>query len=63
VEHIASAVALWHGEEDWLVPASATRYLASVIPGARVELLPGAGHFMIFDRWPDVCAWLAGEGA
>jgi len=32
------------GEEDALTPVDLARGMASVIPGARLEVVPGAGH-------------------
>jgi pimeloyl-ACP methyl ester carboxylesterase len=58
LEAIRAPVALWHGEADRIVPASATRHLVAAIPGARAEVLPGHGHFMIFDCWAGVLDWL-----
>jgi pimeloyl-ACP methyl ester carboxylesterase len=58
LEAIRAPVALWHGEADRIVPASATRHLVAAIPGARAEVLPGHGHFMIFDCWGGVLDWL-----
>jgi pimeloyl-ACP methyl ester carboxylesterase len=54
-------VALWHGEADWLVPASASRHLAARIAGARALCFPGEGHFMVFDRWAEILGWLLAE--
>ena len=34
-----------HGDEDRMVPVSNGRLLAETIPGAQLEILPGAGHF------------------
>ena len=58
LDAIRAPVVLWHGEDDHIVPPSATRHLAAVIPGARAHFLPGAGHFMIFDCWVEVLDWL-----
>jgi pimeloyl-ACP methyl ester carboxylesterase len=55
---IGAPVVLWHGEDDRIVPAAAARHLAAAIPGARAEIVPGAGHFMIFDRWAEILGWL-----
>jgi len=33
-----------HGELDHIVPVQAAHYVAGVIPGATLEVLPGAGH-------------------
>jgi pimeloyl-ACP methyl ester carboxylesterase len=58
LEAIRAPVGLWHGEEDRIVPPAATRHLAAVVPGARAEVLPGLGHFMIVDRWGEILDWL-----
>jgi pimeloyl-ACP methyl ester carboxylesterase len=55
-------VALWHGEDDWMIPPSASRHLAAAIPGARAHMLPREAHFLIFDHWPEICGFLAGAG-
>ena len=54
----ACPVELWHGEDDWLIPPSASLHLAHAIPGARLRLFPREGHFMVFDRWRALCEWL-----
>jgi pimeloyl-ACP methyl ester carboxylesterase len=51
---------LWHGELDVLAPAAHSRRLAERIPGARLELVPGAAHLLI-DWWPEAYTWLAGR--
>ena len=33
-----------HGQNDALIPPDAARYLAAAIPGARLTILPDAGH-------------------
>lgn len=42
---IAAPVVLWHGEEDIFAPVEHTRWLGRTIPGALVEVEPGAAHF------------------
>jgi pimeloyl-ACP methyl ester carboxylesterase len=54
---ITVPVCLWQGELDVLVPPSHGRYLARKIPGARFELIAGAGHHLD-DREPAVLRWL-----
>ena len=41
------------GEEDILLPPRFSRELAAGLPGARLELVPGAGHVYFWER-PDV---------
>jgi pimeloyl-ACP methyl ester carboxylesterase len=60
---VHASCALWHGERDRLVPASASICLARQIPGSRLRLLPGAGHFFVLERWPEILGWLIDRGA
>jgi len=45
-----------HGAADALVPPAAGRYLAERIPGARLRLIPGAGHVMTTDAEEEVAS-------
>ena len=57
--HQASCpIALWHGHLDTVVPPGATQALAALLPNAVVKMYPHAGHFFVFDIWPDVLEWL-----
>lgn len=49
-----------HGEEDGLVPTRAGRELAALIPGARLELLPGCGHVLTTDCEEEAAAAILG---
>jgi haloalkane dehalogenase len=48
------ALMLW-GEEDAFAPLAGAHRLAEEIPGARVQVIPGAGHFVVDDA-PDAYA-------
>ena len=48
LEDIDSAVHLWHGEKDWIVPPEMGRYMARSIPNCRATFYPDEGHFSIF---------------
>jgi pimeloyl-ACP methyl ester carboxylesterase len=57
---IGVPVALWHGAQGRLVPATHARWLAAAIPGAALRLLPEEGTLsMIFGRASEVIGWLA----
>lgn len=49
---------LWHGTEDRAIPAAGAQALAARVPGARLTLLPGEGHFLVFERWREILGWL-----
>jgi pimeloyl-ACP methyl ester carboxylesterase len=59
-EDVRAETRLWHGELDVLAPAGHSRRLAERIPGAHLEIVPGAGHLLV-DLWPEAFAWLAGR--
>jgi pimeloyl-ACP methyl ester carboxylesterase len=42
-----------HGDDDVLVPTERGRDLAAAIPGARLVIVPHAGHLMTTDNEPD----------
>jgi pimeloyl-ACP methyl ester carboxylesterase len=41
-----------HGAEDQVLRPSAARRTAAAIPGARLQVLPGMGHFIPRELWP-----------
>jgi pimeloyl-ACP methyl ester carboxylesterase len=55
------------GDDDPIVPPANSRILASLIPGSRLEVVPGGGHLMLFDSpgdvGPRVGAFLTGSTA
>lgn len=61
LDQIRTRVQLWHAERDPLV-GNMTRYLASRLPDAQLECLPGEGHLWILDHMPEVLAALVGRG-
>jgi pimeloyl-ACP methyl ester carboxylesterase len=57
-------ILLWHGTEDYIVPVAHGEHLAGLMPGATLEVNPGAAHLAnltlgaevlgsIMGRWPD----------
>jgi pimeloyl-ACP methyl ester carboxylesterase len=62
---VAPRIDLWQGDADVNVPPAAAEYLCSRIPNTRLRVLPGAGHFFIFERWREIVTVLVdgvGEG-
>jgi pimeloyl-ACP methyl ester carboxylesterase len=55
---ITAEVWLWHGDNDYVVPASMGRYAAKEIPNCRATIVPGAGHLWVFDHFDEVLAKL-----
>ena len=49
-----------HGEADNTVPPQHARLFAEAIPGARLTLYPGLGHFSIFGATREILAALSG---
>lgn len=58
VEGVLCPTLIIGGEADELTPPKYARYLADRIPGARLELLEGAGHMLPFERHDTVAAQL-----
>jgi pimeloyl-ACP methyl ester carboxylesterase len=44
---VGTEMRFYHGEDDVLVPAQHAKHLAERIPGSRLHLYPGEGHFSI----------------
>jgi len=55
---VRSPVRLWHGAEDRAIPASAAQAIAARVRRAELTLLPAEGHFLVFERWREILAWL-----
>ena len=55
-----AAVCLWttviHGDADPQVDVSGGRAAAEAIPGAKLLILPGMGHDMPRELWPQITA-------
>lgn len=51
---IRTPVHLWHGTADTMVPVAMGQLLASAIPDCRPTWLSGEGHFLVFDRLPEI---------
>jgi pimeloyl-ACP methyl ester carboxylesterase len=49
-----------HGDADTTVPVQHAELFAAAIPGARLQLHPGHGHFSILDATRDILAAVSG---
>jgi pimeloyl-ACP methyl ester carboxylesterase len=49
-EDVAAPVTLWQGEDDRIVPPSHAEYLATRLPRAKLERLPGEGHLILISH-------------
>jgi pimeloyl-ACP methyl ester carboxylesterase len=60
-EHIRVPIYLWHGAQDRFSPVGHTRWLATRIPGATLEIAPHAAHFSAMEVLVDVLRWIDGR--
>jgi pimeloyl-ACP methyl ester carboxylesterase len=57
---IAGPVHLWWGADDTVTPPAFGAWYAGHLPGARLEVVAGAGHHVALTRWADLLRALAG---
>jgi pimeloyl-ACP methyl ester carboxylesterase len=55
---VRQRVHVWHGTQDWQVPAVLGRVLTTMLPDATVHWFAGEGHFAVFDHAAEVYAAL-----
>ncbi|WP_318307027.1 alpha/beta fold hydrolase [Amycolatopsis solani] len=60
---IAVPVLLVHGEDDRMVPAAHSRWLAARCPRAELRLTPGDGHISVLDHAAAALTWLADQAS
>ncbi|MBN2192050.1 MAG: alpha/beta hydrolase [Polyangiaceae bacterium] len=58
---IRGMVRFWHGTADESVPVEMARTLSNAIPNATLEIVPGAGHFLVFDHLGAIVRWVVGD--
>lgn len=56
---ISVPVRVWWGDQDRLVSRQLIDALVKPLPVCELTVVPDAGHFVAFDRWPDVLAPVA----
>jgi pimeloyl-ACP methyl ester carboxylesterase len=57
---ITARVLLYQGGRDGVSPPEVGSWLASRLPGAVLEVLPDAGHHLLFALWPELLQALRG---
>jgi pimeloyl-ACP methyl ester carboxylesterase len=55
---VRAPLRLWHGDDDQAIPPSGAHAIAARVRGAELTLLPGRGHFLVFEHWQEILAWL-----
>jgi pimeloyl-ACP methyl ester carboxylesterase/DNA-binding CsgD family transcriptional regulator len=53
---LALPVHIWHGEGDPLVAPEGARQLAQRLPQAKLTMVQGGGHFIIYSHWAEILA-------
>ncbi|MFE3875996.1 alpha/beta fold hydrolase [Kitasatospora sp. NPDC059146] len=51
LDEITAPTLVLHGERDPLLRVASARAIAAAVPGARLRLVPGVGHFLARDVW------------
>jgi pimeloyl-ACP methyl ester carboxylesterase len=54
LDRIRVPVRLWHGDLDTVIPLQHGEYLASVIPGATLQVCPGEAHMLLWNHLAEV---------
>ena len=59
LEDVHGLVRLWHGANDRFAPVDHSRWMASRIPNAEVQIQEGEAHFGAIEILPEILGWLA----
>jgi len=59
---VAAPVRLFHGADDGASPPSVGAWLASRLPDAVLDLVPDAGHHLLFPRWRGILRAVRRDG-
>ena len=55
---IKARVCIWHGDQDTSTPLIMARCIADQIPDCQLRVIPGKGHFLLFDQWDEILSTL-----
>jgi pimeloyl-ACP methyl ester carboxylesterase len=62
LDGISAPCRLWYGTDDHLTGPAVGDRLVERIPGAALEVVPGAGHMVLLERWEEIVGWAGGVG-
>jgi pimeloyl-ACP methyl ester carboxylesterase len=51
---VACPVRLWYGSDDAVTPPAFGEWYAGRLPGATLDIVEGAGHYLLLTRWHDL---------
>ena len=60
LERVEPRVQLWHGDADRVIPLHHSRYLASVLPNATLQVCPGEGHMVLWNHVVEILGAASG---
>lgn len=52
---------IWHGQQDSHIAPALGQRLAELLGSARLQLLPEAGHYLLYHQWPLIAADIGAE--
>jgi pimeloyl-ACP methyl ester carboxylesterase len=58
LEDIRVKIHIWHGDKDTSTPLCMAKHLASLIRDCQLTVIPGKGHFLLFDHWSEILTTL-----
>jgi pimeloyl-ACP methyl ester carboxylesterase len=61
VARIRCPTLIIHGSDDPLVPLPAAHHLARLLPHARLEVIPGLGHYLPAEKLPEIAHLTIGQ--
>lgn len=61
LERVEGRVQLWHGDVDRVIPLHHSRYLASVLPNATLQVCPGEGHMVLWNHVVEILGAASGS--
>ena len=60
LHRVEPRVQLWHGDADRVIPLHHSRYLASVLPNATLQVCPGEGHMLLWNHVAEILGAASG---